>query len=89
MMMQQAEVDAKKRDHAIRIARLAGIDNPEERVDADLTATIRFGDPALAELFHEQARAELIEEALQELEGPKLEMPKFEGRSEREPERRS
>lgn len=68
MEQEQVKADARKKEQAIRIAKLAGVADPERRVEPELTATLRFGDPNLAALYQEQARIELIEEALAKLE---------------------
>lgn len=69
MAREQAEQYEIEKNHALRLARLAGIEDPESRIDPELTATVRFGDPALAELIQQKARNDLKEEALTRLEG--------------------
>lgn len=68
MAREQAEQYELEKEHAIRLARLAGIEDPESKIDPELTATVRFGDPTLADLIQQKARNELSEEALRRLE---------------------
>lgn len=69
MARKQAELDVVAQDHAVRIAKLAGINNAEEKVELEVPATIRYGDAALYALLLNEARAAIIEESLQKLEG--------------------
>lgn len=69
MAREQAEQHEIEKEHAIRLARLAGIEDAESKIDPELTATVRFGDAALADLIQQKARNELSEEALRRLEG--------------------
>lgn len=69
MIQEQVKEDEREKDHAVRLAKLAGVSDAEDRIDPELTATVRFGDPNLAELFRKQARNDLVEEALLALEG--------------------
>lgn len=55
-------------DQALRIAKLAGVADAESRIEPEVTATIRFGDPPLYNLMQRQARQEVVEEALIKLE---------------------
>ena len=68
MIRMQTGEDARERDHAVRLARIAGVAYPERRVEPELTATVRFGDPNLAELYRKQARNDLVGEAIAKLE---------------------
>lgn len=94
MARKQAELDVVAQDHAVRIAKLAGISNAEEKVELEVPATIRYGDAVLYALLCNEARAAVIEESLQKLEGgsnepvAELEYPEVppEGPPEGEPE---
>jgi predicted flap endonuclease-1-like 5' DNA nuclease len=77
MAKEQAEQDLIAKDHAIRLAKIAGIDNPEEKVELEVPATVRFGDAKLYELMVTKARNAMNEESLQKLEGDDSE-PAFE-----------
>lgn len=72
LTQRSADADARERDQAIRLANIAGVADPEERVTPDMPATIRYGDPNLAALFEKEARVELVEEALTKLEALEL-----------------
>ena len=80
MMQAQAMEDAREKEHAIRLANLAGIPDPEGKVEPDLTATVRYGDPNLAALYEKKARNDLVAEVLEVLEGESITGP-FEGLS--------
>lgn len=68
MIEMQARLDAREKEQAVRLAKLAGVADPSNRIEPELTATIRFGDPNLAALFEKEARVELNEESLAKLE---------------------
>lgn len=72
LIQRSADADARERDQAIRLANIAGVADPEERVTPDMPATIRYGDPNLAALFEKEARVDLVEEALTKLEAYEL-----------------
>lgn len=63
-----ARADAREQEQAIRLANIAGVEAPEQRVSPDMPATIRYGDPNLAALYEKEARIEVVEEALTKLE---------------------
>lgn len=68
LIRRQHEAASREKEQAIRLAKVAGVANPKERVEPELTATVRYGDPNLAALFEKEARIELVEEALTKLE---------------------
>lgn len=89
----RAKLNAKADEQVIRLANLAGIENPEERLPVDVPATIKLYDPPQYELIQDEARAALIEESLEVLEGQKSQpeqegttAPKKRGRPRKNPE---
>ncbi len=65
---QQAQLPEREKEQVLRLARIAGVANPEARLSPEINATIRFGDPVYAGLLEREARAEVMEEALAKLE---------------------
>jgi predicted flap endonuclease-1-like 5' DNA nuclease len=68
LITQQALEAEREKDLAVRLARLAGVAAPAERISPDMPATVRYGDPNLAALYERQARNALLAEALAKLE---------------------